>query len=418
LRRGANRLAIVYLFLRQDLGKLVHPMSNGTATKEPSAAPGDPASVARDCAKSAGLKYLVDNVPGIRRQSRGRGLAYRSPGGKSIRDAETLARIRALAIPPAWTDVWIAPVANAHLQATGRDAKGRKQYRYHARWRESRDESKYDKLLLFAGVLPRIRRRVDRDLCRPGLPREKVLATVVKLLESTLIRVGNDEYAQQNNSFGLTTMRDRHVDVNRGKILFHFRGKSGIDHTLDLRSPRLARIVKRCQDLPGQELFQYLDDDGQVHDIGSADVNDYLREITGENISAKDFRTWAGTALAARALQEFEDFDSGARAKRNITQAIERVAERLGNTKTVCRKCYVHPAVIDAYLDRSLMDIVRRQTERELRRGLVHLKPEEAVVLVLLQDRMKRELKPGRKTRPSAPRSRIRLKTPQRRLSA
>jgi DNA topoisomerase I len=344
-------------------------------------------------AADAGLRYLIDDVPGIRRVKHRSGFAY-SRSGHAVDDAETLARIRALAVPPAWTEVWISPTNNSHLQATGRDIKGRKQYRYHAKWRESRDATKFDKMLLFARVLPRLRRRVDRDLARRGIPRDKVLATVVRLLESTLVRVGNEEYAQQNHSFGLTTMRDRHVGVKGGTIEFRFRGKSGIVHKLDLRSPRLARIVRRCQDLPGQELFQYLDAAGRVRDIDSTDVNAYLREASGENISAKDFRTWAGTALAARALQEFEDFDSQACAKRNIANAIERVAGRLGNTKTVCRKCYVHPAVIDAYLDRSLMRIVRRRTERELHQ-LNRLKPEETVVLILLRARLKRELKQG-----------------------
>ena len=256
-----------------------------------------------------------------------------------------------------------------------------------------RDAAKYERLVVFAKVLPRIRRRVRRDLKQKGLTRNKVLATIVRLLETSLIRVGNDEYAQQNHSFGLTTMRDKHAEVRGTKISFHFRGKSGVNRELDLESPALARIVRRCQELPGQELFQYRDEEGEIHGVGSSDVNDYLREVSGKEISAKDFRTWAGTALAAQALQEFEAFDSQARAKRNVTRAIERVAARLGNTATVCRKCYVHPAVIDAYLDRSLLKQLQRRAEGELRQGLGRLKPEEAAVLALLQERMKRELK-------------------------
>lgn len=346
---------------------------------------------ARDAASVAGLQYATDDRPGITRRKRGSGFDYYSPSGRRIVDAGTLSRICALVIPPAWTDVWIAPARDSHLQATGRDARGRKQYRYHARWRDVRDASKYEKMALFAHVLPRIRRRVDRDLSKRGVTREKVLATVVRLLEVTLIRVGNDEYARNNSAFGLTTMLDRHVGVNGNTIHFRFRGKSGVKHDIDLRSPQLARAVKRCQELPGQELFQYLDESGQLRDIGSADVNAYLREISGAEITAKDFRTWAGTALAARALQDYEEFDSDARAKRCVTQAIETVAKRLGNTKAVCRKCYVHPAVIEAYLDRSLMKIVEQQAAGELRTSLSRLSPEEAVVLTLIEQRMKRE---------------------------
>jgi len=353
----------------------------------------------RETAKQARLRYGMDDVPGIQRKTKGRQAYYVGPRGTKIRDAETLARIRALAIPPAWTKVWIAPQENQHLQATGRDAKGRKQYRYHSRWREQRDAAKYENLVTFAKSLPRIRRRVRRDLKRRGLPREKVLAAVARLLETSLIRVGNDEYARQNNSFGLTTMQARHVHVHGRTIRLHFRGKSGIIHELDLESATLARIVKRCQELPGQELFQYVDDDGTVHDVGSADVNDYLRTISGAEISAKDFRTWAATSLAAQALQEFEEFDSDARAKRNVRQAIEHVAARLGNTASVCRKCYVHPAVIDAYMDRSLLKVLQQRAEGELRGGLKSLKPEEAAVLALLQERMRRDLNEGRKRR-------------------
>ena len=317
-----------------------------------------------------------------------------------MRDGETLARNRSLAITPAWTDVWVCPVENGHLQATGRDARGRKQYRYHPRWRQVRDETKYSRMIEFARTLPRIRRRVRRDLKLPGLPRRKVLAAIVRLLETTLIRVGNDEYAKGNHSFGLTTIRNRHVRVRRGRVHFDFRGKSGVEHEINLYDPRLARIVRKCQDLPGQELFAYLGDDGEVHDVGSSDVNDYLREISGCDFTAKDFRTWAGTALAAEALKEFTEFDSQAAAKRNITSAIERVAQRLGNTKAVCRKCYIHPAIIDAYLDRTLVATFQRRAENELRRSLGRLSGEEAAVLALLEERLKRDLKDmGKQTR-------------------
>jgi DNA topoisomerase I len=318
-------------------------------------------------------------------------MVYLDSDGKIIRDAETLGRIKSLAIPPAWRNVWICPIAHGHVQATGLDAKGRKQYRYHPRWREVRDETKYDRMLLFARVLPKIRRRVERDLARPGLPREKILATVVRLLETTLIRVGNEEYVRQNDSFGLTTMRDRHVDVSGATLKFEFRGKSGVAHAIDLTDRRLAKIVKQSQDLPGYELFQYIDEQGGRHSIDASDVNAYLKEIAGEEFTAKDFRTWAGTVLAARALQEFQAFDSKAQAKRNVVQAIESVAKRLGNTKAVCRKCYIHPAVIGLYLDGSLLQTLAGRVKKELTRSLHDLPAEEAAVLALLQQRLKRE---------------------------
>jgi DNA topoisomerase-1 len=349
----------------------------------------------RDAARLAGLQYVNDTARGIRREKRGRSFGYIGPDDKIIRDRKTLERIRALVIPPAWKDVWICSNPNGHLQVTGHDARGRKQYRYHPRWREIRDENKYEKLISFAQSLPRIRRRVAAALRRRGLPREKVLAAVVKLLETTLVRVGNDEYAKSNNSFGLTTMRDRHADVTGSKARLEFKGKSGVNHEIDIRDPQIAKIVRQCQDLPGQELFQYVDAEGAVHDIGSSDVNEYLQEISGQDFTAKDFRTWAGTALAAQALQEFEDFDTNAAAKRNITKAIERVAERLGNTKAVCRKCYIHPAVIDAYMDRSLVATLKERTETELRESLSRLPAEEAAVLALLQQRMERQMRTG-----------------------
>jgi DNA topoisomerase-1 len=288
-----------------------------------------------------------------------------------------------------------------HLQATGRDDKGRKQYRYHPRWRAARDDTKYGRMIAFGQALPRIRKAVARDLKLRGLPRRKVLATVVKLLETSLIRVGNDEYARTNGSYGLTTMHDRHIAIYGTTIRFAFRGKSGIRREVDLTDRRLATIVKACQDLPGQDLFQYLDEDGQAHDVNSADVNDYLREVTGHDFTAKDFRTWAGTVLAAMALQEFALFDSQAQAKRYIVRAIERVAERLGNTPTVCRKCYVHPEVLNAYLDGSLLKTLRQEAAAEMKHSLHSLDPEEAAVLALLQHRLAQEPTKvgGRKTR-------------------
>ena len=294
-------------------------------------------------AKAAGLRYVSDAGPGIARQRAGSTFRYRAPGGKAIRDAEVLARIRKLAIPPAWEDVWICPRDDGHLQATGRDARARKQYRYHPRWREVRDETKYGRMLAFAKALPRIRRRVSQDLALQGLPRDKVLATVVRLLETTRIRVGNEEYARANDSFGLTTLRTRQVRINGSTMSFRFRGKSGVQHSVALSDRKLAAIVRRMRDLPGYELFQYVDEDGQTRAVDSADVNEYLKSVAGEEFTSKDFRTWAGTVLAAQALNE-----SG---KNQLSQAIARVAHQLGNTPAVCRKCYIHPAVIDAYLE-------------------------------------------------------------------
>src|SRR5581483_7081580 len=288
-------------------------------------------------AKAAKLKYVSDESPGIARKKSGGGFTYLDADGKTIRDFETLARIKSLVIPPAWTDVWICPDENGHIQAVGRDARGRKQYRYHPRWRAVRDETKYEKMISFGQALPKIRATVEKHLSLPGLPREKVLAAVIKVMEKTLIRVGNDEYARQNDSFGLTTLRDKHADIRGSHVSFHFRGKSGKQHEIDFNDARLARIVQKCQDLPGYELFQYVNGDGQVKDIGSADVNQYLRDISGEDFTAKDFRTWAGTVLAARALQELNEFTSQRQAKKNIVAAVEAVAQRLGNTKAVCR---------------------------------------------------------------------------------
>jgi DNA topoisomerase-1 len=335
-------------------------------------------------AKAAGLRYVNDTKPGIRRD----GARFFDASGAPVLDESTLARIKALVIPPAWTDVWICPQANGHLQATGRDAKGRKQYRYHAKWRTVRDDVKYERMLNFGKALPAIRAEVDRALKLPGLPRDKVLATIVYLLEATMMRIGNEEYARTNKSFGLTTLRDRHVKVEGSDIAFHFRGKSGVFHDIELHDRRLAKIIARTRELPGQELFQYLDADGERHSVDSSDVNDYLRQITGEEYTAKDFRTWSGTVLAALALQEFEKFDSETQAKKNIVRAIESVASRLGNTPTICRKCYVHPAVLEAYLDGSVLEALRTTSEEALVKDLHALRPEEAAVLAMLQQRL------------------------------
>ena len=344
-----------------------------------------------ESAKAAGLRYVTDSRPGIRRQKTGEGFTYIGPDGKRVTDERVIARIEKLAIPPAWDDVWICPSANGHLQATGRDVKGRKQYRYHSRWREVRDTTKYNRMLAFAKALPKIRKTTDEHLSRPGLPREKVLAAVVQLLEKTLVRVGNEEYARENGSFGLTTMRDRHATITGSKVRFEFRGKSGIAHSVEISDRRLARIVKKCRDIRGYELFQYVDEEGERQTIGSGEVNDYLREITGEEFTAKDFRTWAGTVLAAMALRELEALDDEVQAKKNVVRAIERVAEKLGNTPSICRKCYVHPEVIDAYLDGTLAKMLERETERVLRAEIDDLEPEEAAVVALLRKRLRQQ---------------------------
>jgi DNA topoisomerase-1 len=339
-------------------------------------------------AKEAGLRYVSDHMKGIHRRRAGKSFSYRDAKDEKVTDPATLARIRKLAIPPAWNSVWICASANGHLQATGIDARGRKQYRYHTGWRALRDETKYNRMVAFGRALPAIRERVASDLRREGLPREKMLATIVRLLETTLIRIGNREYARDNASFGLTTLRNRHVAVEGGTIHFEFRAKSGKMRQLALRDRTLARIVKRARDLPGYELFQYVDKDGERHSIGSDDVNDYLKDAAGADFTAKDFRTWAGTVLAALALREFEAFDSEAAAKRNITHAIEQVAGRLGNTVSICRKCYVHPDIFDAYLDGTLAAGLKEDIDATLTEELTQLKPEEAAVLAFLQRRL------------------------------
>jgi DNA topoisomerase-1 len=355
----------------------------------------DPAASAAD----AGLRYVTDATAGIRRIRAGRGFRYVDADGRPLRDRDHLDWIRSLAIPPAWTDVWICPSPRGHLQATGRDARGRKQYRYHPKWRAQRDEVKYSRMIAFGQALPAIRRRVDRDLRRTGLPRERVLAAVVRLLEKTRIRVGNEEYARDNRSFGLTTLRDRHAKVGSSRIRFRFRGKGGKASDVEISDERLARLVARCQDLPGQELFQYLDEDGEPRSVGSDDVNEYLRDITGQDFTAKDFRTWAGTVLAAWALKEFEQVDSEAQAKRNVVRAVEAVAEELGNTPAVSRRSYVHPSVINAYLDGNVVREARRRADATLRESLGDLTAAEAAVLALLRRRLREEEEHGSRSR-------------------
>jgi DNA topoisomerase I len=335
-----------------------------------------------------GLRHSTDRDPGISRRRSGRGFAYRGPRGRPIRDRETLERIRKLAIPPAWTDVWICPLTNGHLQATGRDDRGRKQYRYHARYRRRREAAKYERLLAFARALPAIRRRVDKDLARPQMSREKVLAAVVRLLELTLIRVGNDEYARLNRSFGLTTLRNRHAMVRGSSLRFRFRGKSGKQHEVSLRDRRLAAVVRRCRDLPGQELFQYVDEDGEIVDVRSDDVNDYLRDIAPD-VTAKDFRTWAGTVLAFRALRALDAPATDAEGRRNVLGAMRATADALGNTAAVCRQAYVHPIVVEAYLDGRLGGALVRAAEHSDESPAGTSPSEERAVADLLQQRLR-----------------------------
>jgi DNA topoisomerase-1 len=321
-------------------------------------------------------------------------MRYVDPAGRKVTNSEVLGRIRSLAIPPAWEDVWICPDPLGHLQATGRDKRGRKQYRYHPRWREVRDEVKYGRLLAFASALPRIRARTAADLNTPGLPRNKVIATVVQLLEKTLIRVGNDEYARENHSFGLTTLRDGHARVNGTSVRFEFRGKSRVSHTVDLHDPRLARIVRACRDLPGHELFQYVDTNGERQAVGSADVNQYVRDVTGQSFTSKDFRTWAGTVLVARALADFSATEGKRQTKRQVVRAVEVAAERLGNTPAVCRKCYIHPAVLAAHLEGRCIDVAARRSRSHGAKN--KFSPDELAVVRLLEGE---GLKSGKRSR-------------------
>src|SRR5687768_6092633 len=358
-------------------------------TRKPSAPPPEVVSDPIDSAEAAGLRYVSDTQPGIRRKKSGKGFAYVGTTGKTIRDPKEIARIRSLAIPPAYTDVWICPHPNGHIQATGRDARGRKQYRYHPRWREVRDETKFGRLLEFSRVLPAIRARVERDLSGPGLSREKVLATVVRLLECTGIRVGNDEYARANRSFGLTTLRDHHVAISGSKLRFQFRGKSGKIHDVVLTDRRLARIVARCQAVPGETLFQYEDENGVRQTVDSADVNAYLREITGQDLTAKDFRTWTGTLLAVAALRELGPAATAREGKSLVLRAIDRVAELLNNTRAVCRKYYVHPAVFETYLAGTMLKALENGNARAAAEAAAGLREDEQAVVRLLTKQMK-----------------------------
>lgn len=344
-----------------------------------------------EVAEEAGLRYVSDDQPGYTRKRKGDDFEYFDSDGKRIRDEARLLRIRRIGIPPAYEDVWICPTPNGHIQATGRDARGRKQYRYHERWREARDENKYDRMVVFGHALPKIRRRVNKDLKQRGLPRSKVLATVVQLLERTFIRVGNDEYAKENKSFGLTTMRNHHVDVKGETLKFSFKGKSGVKHEVDVSDRRLSKIIRQLQDLPGQDVFQYVNGDGKVRDVTSQDVNDYLREITGEEFTAKDFRTWAGTVLAAMALNAQEKFENNTQARKNVKDAIGAVSKILGNTPTVCRKCYVHPDVLETYLGGGMIEGLKQKTEETLSKKLRSMRAEEAAVMSFLQARLKKK---------------------------
>ena len=340
----------------------------------------------KESAAQAGLRYVTGDGPGITRKRSGEGFAYFGTDGKPLTDDKHLERIRSLVLPPAWEHVWICPSPLGHLQAVGTDAKGRKQYRYHPRYREVRNETKFRKMLEFSRALPKIRKRVDHDLSLTGLPREKVLATVVRLLETTFIRVGNVEYARENESFGLTTLRNRHVQLEGGTLKFHFRGKSGQDHEIKLHDRRLARIVRQCQDLPGYELFQYKDHSGERHTIDSCDVNAYLKEVTGSDFTAKDFRTWAGTVQSALALASIGTYETDSECKRNVIAAVKYTAKRLGNKPATCRKYYIHPTVLEAYTDGTLLQYVKAP-EEDFVPTETSLHPEEACVLKLIQNR-------------------------------
>jgi DNA topoisomerase-1 len=342
----------------------------------------------KEAAIAAGLRYVSDRSQGMIRRRRGSTFSYYDLTGRLVRDPAELKRIRSLAIPPAWERAWICSRANGHLQATGFDAKGRKQYKYHPTWRAVRDEAKFERLLAFAEVLPRIRKRIDKDMRRPDLGRERVLATVIRLLEVSLIRIGNEEYAKENQSFGLTTMRNRHAEINGSAVHFQFRGKSGKQHKVEVSDRRVAKIVQKCQDLPGQQLFEYEGPGGEICSIGSEDVNNYLQSIAGQSFTAKDFRTWAGTVLAAIALGKVEEVDSQAIAKKNVVTAIEAVARLLGNTVAICRKCYIHPAIPTSYLNGTLARNLRLKADSQIAEHLHELKPEEAAVIMLLRQEL------------------------------
>ncbi|MCA1658923.1 MAG: DNA topoisomerase IB [Verrucomicrobiaceae bacterium] len=342
----------------------------------------------KEAAEEVGLRYVSDEQPGYTRKQKGDDFEYCDTKGELITDEARILRIKRIGIPPAWTDVWICPSQNGHLQATVRDARRRKQYRYHEKFREFRDEAKYEKMLVFGAALPKIRERVEADLALAGLPKNKVLATLVSIMERTFIRVGNEEYAKQNNSYGLTTMKNKHATVKGTKVSFAFRGKSGVEHAVAIADKRLARIVKKVQDLPGQELFGYIGDDDEVQDVKSQDVNEYLREITGEDFTAKDFRTWAGTVLAAVALNALDPCETKKEMKKNVTTAVKAVAKILGNTPAVCRKCYVHPAVLEAYLSGGMIEGLRRKTAEALEAKTQDLQTVEVAVMQFLQARL------------------------------
>ncbi|GAC1651734.1 MAG: DNA topoisomerase IB [Vulcanimicrobiaceae bacterium] len=361
----------------------------------------DATSDPAESAKAAGLRYVTDEMPGIRRKLSGKHFTFFDPNGKRITNEGEIKRIRALAIPPAYTDVWICPTPHGHLQATGRDARGRKQYRYHKRWREVRDETKYERMIAFAKALPKIRKTVHDHMSLPGLPREKVLATVVQLLESTLIRVGNEEYAKDNQSYGLTTMQDKHVKISGSHVRFAFKGKSGVRHAIDLRDRRLAKIVQACRDIPGQDLFQYEDDQGRYQAVDSQAVNEYIKAVSGDEFTAKDFRTWVGTVTCALTLAGLPPVETASDAKTNILEAIKLVSKRLGNTPAVCRKCYVHPLVIENYLEAGPMRALATAVVEDFKTPAAALRPEEKAVLRLLEklskesdsERTKKQLK-------------------------
>ena len=357
-----------------------------------------------DTAEAAGLRYVTDAAPGIRRKRHGRGFVYLGPDGQPIRDREQLRRFRALVIPPAWTDVWICADPAGHLQVTARDARGRKQYRYHPSFRERRDESKFERMLALSDVLWMIRERVERDISLPGLARDKVMATVVWLLERTLIRIGTDEYAKANNSYGLTTLRRRHVAVAGAKVDFEFRGKSGIEHSVSITDRRIARIVQRCQELPGWELFKYIDDEGRKQSVEAADINEYLRQITGREVTAKDFRTWAGTMLAAESLRAMGPAATKKQAEKNVVAAVDRTKEKLGNTRAVCRKYYIHPVLLEAYLAGDVLPpLPEKEWSERGAGGPVKLRRHEAETLAFLKSRLEAKRPPDTSSPAPAP---------------
>lgn len=378
-----------HVSLRLDL---VHAVAKKIRKEKTKVATSNVVTDAEEAAAEAGLRYVTDDQPGYTRKRKGDDFEYFDMEGKPIHDEQRLLRIKRLATPPAWTDVWICPSANGHIQATGRDARRRKQYRYHERWREVRDENKYEKIVSFGQALPKIRKRVEQDLSLPGLPRNRVLATVVQLLEQTFIRVGNEEYARDNKSFGLTTMQEQHVEIKGSKLRFRFRGKSGIQHDVDMTDRRIAKIVGKLQDLPGQELFQYVNEEGEQRDITSEDVNNYLREIAAEDFTAKDFRTWAGTAMAAIALQAVGAFETKKQAKANIKNAIGAVSKMLGNTPAICRKCYIHPAILETYLTGASIEGLKQRAKDALESNAIDLREGEAAILRFLQARLEKKV--------------------------